>query len=129
MSQNQNDKDKESRKSDPSLVMFEDLTLEDEDKGAAEPPKSGHSGHNGNGKGGDPAAGNLPAVNKDGELKKYHSSEVFNPEESEEGEGGAKRGRIGDRMVKAGIITPDQLNVALQEKKISGKMLGQIIRI
>lgn len=37
------------------------------------------------------------------------------------------RGRIGDRLVSMGIITADQLNVALQEKKISGKMLGEVL--
>lgn len=37
-----------------------------------------------------------------------------------------KKGRMGDRMVELGLITEDQLNVALQEKKISGKMLGEI---
>jgi general secretion pathway protein E/type IV pilus assembly protein PilB len=35
--------------------------------------------------------------------------------------------RIGDRLVELGIITQDQLNVALQEKRISGKMLGQVL--
>lgn len=39
----------------------------------------------------------------------------------------ALKGRIGDRLVSQGIITPDQLNVALTEKKISGKMLGQVL--
>lgn len=37
------------------------------------------------------------------------------------------RGRMGDRMVAAGVITSEQLNVALQEKKISGKLLGQVL--
>jgi type II secretory ATPase GspE/PulE/Tfp pilus assembly ATPase PilB-like protein len=37
------------------------------------------------------------------------------------------KGRIGDRLVAQGIITVEQLNVALQEKKISGKMLGQVL--
>ncbi len=37
------------------------------------------------------------------------------------------KGRMGDRMVSMGLITEDQLNVALQEKKISGKMLGEIL--
>lgn len=37
------------------------------------------------------------------------------------------KARIGDRLVSMGIITKDQLNVALQEKKISGKMLGQVL--
>jgi general secretion pathway protein E/type IV pilus assembly protein PilB len=38
-----------------------------------------------------------------------------------------KKGRMGDKMVEMGLITEDQLNVALQEKKISGKMLGEIL--
>lgn len=43
------------------------------------------------------------------------------------GEGGIGKGRMGERMVAMGLITEDQLNVALQEKKISGKMLGEIL--
>lgn len=38
-----------------------------------------------------------------------------------------KSGRMGDRLVAMGLLTLDQLNVALQEKKISGKMLGEIL--
>jgi len=38
-----------------------------------------------------------------------------------------KKGRMGDKMVEMGLISEDQLNVALQEKKISGKMLGEIL--
>lgn len=38
-----------------------------------------------------------------------------------------KKGRMGDRMVAQGLITEDQLNVALQEKKINGKMLGEVL--
>lgn len=37
------------------------------------------------------------------------------------------RGRMGERMVAVGMITLEQLNVALQEKKISGKLLGQVL--
>ncbi|MDB2682941.1 ATPase, T2SS/T4P/T4SS family [Alphaproteobacteria bacterium] len=37
-----------------------------------------------------------------------------------------KKGRMGDRMVTMGLINEDQLNVALQEKKITGRMLGEI---
>jgi type II secretory ATPase GspE/PulE/Tfp pilus assembly ATPase PilB-like protein len=37
------------------------------------------------------------------------------------------RQRIGDQLVSMGLITPDQLNVALQEKKISGRMVGEIL--
>lgn len=41
---------------------------------------------------------------------------------------GASGGRrIGDELIQMGVITPDQLNVALQEKKINGKMLGQTL--
>ena len=36
-------------------------------------------------------------------------------------------GRIGERLVAMGLITEDQLNVALQEKKVSGKLLGEIL--
>jgi len=35
--------------------------------------------------------------------------------------------RIGEQLVDMGIITGDQLNVALQEKKISGKMIGEVL--
>ena len=50
------------------------------------------------------------------------------PDEVGEEEAGAKKGtRIGDRLVESGIITQDQLNVALQEKKVSGAMLGEIM--
>jgi type IV pilus assembly protein PilB len=43
------------------------------------------------------------------------------------GEEEGNKTRIGDRLVSMGIITADQLNVALQEKKISGKMLGEVL--
>ncbi len=39
----------------------------------------------------------------------------------------ANRPRIGERLVAMGLITADQLNVALQEKKISGKLLGEVL--
>jgi general secretion pathway protein E/type IV pilus assembly protein PilB len=40
---------------------------------------------------------------------------------------GGNKQRIGDRLVDMGVITEDQLNVALQEKKISGKMIGEVL--
>lgn len=43
------------------------------------------------------------------------------------GEEDGNRTRIGDRLVSMGLITADQLNVAIQEKKISGKMLGEVL--
>lgn len=35
--------------------------------------------------------------------------------------------RIGDRLVEKGLITEDQLNVAMHEKKKSGKMVGETL--
>lgn len=46
----------------------------------------------------------------------------FSQNESEE-----RRRRIGDELVERGVITKDQLNVALQHKKITGEMLGSIL--
>ncbi len=46
---------------------------------------------------------------------------------NDEGDDDLGKGRMGERMVAMGLITDDQLNVALQEKKISGKMLGEIL--
>ena len=47
------------------------------------------------------------------------------------GAGGAlmdgQKMRLGERLIKMGLITNEQLNVALQEKKLSGKMLGEAI--
>lgn len=42
-------------------------------------------------------------------------------------DGKAGKGRMGERMVAMGLITQDQLNVALHEKKISGKMIGEVL--
>lgn len=46
---------------------------------------------------------------------------------NQDGGPGIGKGRMGERMVAMGLISEDQLNVALQEKKISGKMLGEIL--
>ncbi|MEM6812573.1 MAG: ATPase, T2SS/T4P/T4SS family [Pseudomonadota bacterium] len=40
---------------------------------------------------------------------------------------GENKKRIGDQLVEMGVITADQLNVALQEKKLSGKMIGEVL--
>ena len=37
------------------------------------------------------------------------------------------KGRIGDQLVEMGVITEGQLKVALHEKSMSGKMLGQVM--
>lgn len=38
-----------------------------------------------------------------------------------------KSQRIGDRLIEMGIISVDQLNVALREKQKTGKMLGEVL--
>ena len=56
------------------------------------------------------------------------SIQVFGNEKNRAGDDkGKPKGRIGERMVTLGLISQDQLNVALQEKNISGKMIGQVL--
>lgn len=43
------------------------------------------------------------------------------------GAGSGGSGRIGERLVAEKMISEDQLNVALQEKKVSGKLLGEVL--
>lgn len=64
----------------------------------------------------------------DGDIQVVDSG-IFGVQSIDEngGETVRKEGRIGDRLVELGIIDEAQLNVALQEKKISGKMLGNIM--
>ena len=54
----------------------------------------------------------------------YTGTEIANIEAKKES---SAKIRIGDKLLEMGVITKDQLNVALQEKKISGKMLGQVL--
>lgn len=37
------------------------------------------------------------------------------------------KGRLGDRLVEAGFITPDQLRIALTEQSVTGKKLGKVL--
>lgn len=63
-----------------------------------------------------------------GAIARRHTEIKEKAEESRSGEGkAAKSTRLGDRLVAMGIITDDQLNVALQEKKITGKMIGEVM--
>jgi type IV pilus assembly protein PilB len=57
------------------------------------------------------------------------ASDVVGGESGFAGSGGTNKGkqRIGDRLVEAGVITVEQLNVALTEKRNSPKMIGQIL--
>ena len=48
-------------------------------------------------------------------------------DEAEDPYGGKRKMRIGDRLVDLGIITKDQLNVALQQQKATGAMMGQVL--
>ncbi len=41
--------------------------------------------------------------------------------------GSSEKIRMGDVLIEMGIITSDQLNVALQEQEISGKLLGEAL--
>ncbi len=81
------------------------------------------------------AEGNLPVryqkpqahqQDKSRALKTY-ARDITIKTEAEEENDIRKKGRMGDRMVAQGLITEDQLNVALQEKKINGKMLGEVL--
>lgn len=108
------------------VETFQDLTIEDdivldaadyEVEGKAPETKAGES--------------SLPvryqAAPKGGKALKTYSRNML-AEVEEEGKSDVRiKGRMGDRMVAMGLITEDQLNVALQEKKISGKMLGEIL--
>ena len=60
-----------------------------------------------------------------GELKTY-GSEIYKSQTNDD-PSLRKEGRMGDQMIAQGIINEDQLNVALQEKKVSDKMLGEIL--
>lgn len=72
-----------------------------------------------------------PETKKRGEggaIAKRHSEIKVKAEEAKAAEeAGAPKNRLGDRLVGMGIITADQLNVALQEKKITGKMIGEVL--
>lgn len=104
---------------------FQDLTIEDMDyQEAGEKKKTGGE--------------HLPAPflpqsrnqeSKEGGALKAQSSTVANTVQNQEEEqhGIGRKLRIGERLIARGIITPDQLNVAVQEKKISGKMLGEVL--
>lgn len=65
--------------------------------------------------------------NKGNEIRTVHSSELSLGEGEEQQYSVRKKGRIGDKLVEMGLITEDQLNVALQEKKTSKNMLGEIL--
>ncbi len=61
------------------------------------------------------------------ELKTYSRDLRSRDGEDSYASGLRKKGRMGDRMVELGLITEDQLHVALHEKRRTGKMLGNIM--
>ncbi|MDE2337063.1 MAG: hypothetical protein KGL10_07110, partial [Alphaproteobacteria bacterium] len=61
------------------------------------------------------------SVSKMSEISIGGQAGAMAPEDSK------KSQRIGDRLVEQGLISIDQLNVALHEKQKSGKMIGQIL--
>ncbi|MBU0800862.1 MAG: Flp pilus assembly complex ATPase component TadA [Alphaproteobacteria bacterium] len=66
-----------------------------------------------------------PGDDKSRALVSGNKGNLANNPDWKGGPGGG--GRIGDRLVASGIITADQLNVALQEKKVTGRMLGEVL--
>ena len=123
-------------------ASFVDLTLESEpavldaEEGGDEQahvspkraPEEKTPEENGSPEGGQfPALRETPSQKRGSEIKTMSSAELEAAMKGGEGSDDAGRGRIGDRLVALGVITADQLNVALQEKKISGKLLGEVL--
>ena len=65
--------------------------------------------------------------NAQGKELKVYSTDIAKTDQDSGDDELRKKGRIGDRLVSMGLITEDQLNVAIQEKKISNKMLGEVM--
>lgn len=113
-----------------SFETFEDLTLEEDEitigEGDSSPASQQESPKN---------SSQLPArirqedTQKTGKTLKSYGAEVAAAKKTkkEQDDNLQNKGRIGDKLVEKGIITRDQLNVALQEKKVSSKMLGEIM--
>lgn len=99
----------------PGLVLEDDvidLTKTQPQGGAGVPARPGQAGNA-------PMGGAGALVRQGGGLQAA-DSDAFNA--AFEG-----KGRMGERMVARNLITQEQLGVALQEKKITGKMLGQVL--
>ncbi len=121
----------------PEGESFEDLTVAPQDDGGElvldddEPPSKGSPKESSAG-----PVSKLPVkfTKQQGQKAGVESRDVIRQSAQDisvdgggEGEGAPKSGRIGDRLVSMGLITEDQLNVALQEKKISGRMVGEVL--
>ena len=61
------------------------------------------------------------------ELRTFSRDITSNEGEDDYASGLRKKGRMGDRMVELGLITEDQLHVALHEKSMGSKMLGEVM--
>jgi len=75
----------------------------------------------------DPQGQGVEADSMGHELVVLEKALTINDAENLQEDNDSFKGRMGERMVKMGILTNDQLSVALHEKKISGKMLGEIL--
>ena len=138
---NNENKDMKNMQDEPGLVLeadpfFKDVDAEErtkEQKAQAAPDEKGEQPHN------------------EEKSKKYYNQmepEILddelelNPDSSDEDVSNSKdlavlsgqlttedskKGRFGDRLVEKGLITKDQLEVALQEQRLSGKMLGEAL--
>ena len=146
MSDEEKRENKISEAQEGSFEIFQDLTLEDDDELVAPPPEENNIPADippipveqedaGNETqvpavyGGQEVAQAAPEVTPPGGgaiLKRKQDIQARADELAEEG-GDMGKGRMGDRLVALGIITEDQLNVALQEKKISGRLLGEVL--
>ncbi len=66
----------------------------------------------------DETIANLPARQSQ-MLAKIHEANMY--------KGGGNVLRLGDRLIERGLITQEQLKVALEEKRMTGKMLGEVL--
>jgi type IV pilus assembly protein PilB len=108
-----------------SFDTFQDMTIEEVEFEIVEPAESKKAGEAQLPARIVPAAQEQRNNNTAGALKTY-STNIARTEADADDES-RRKGRIGDRLVTLGVITEDQLNVAIQEKKISGKMLGEVL--
>jgi len=105
-------------------LEFIDLTVKKDNEGASNLPARPDQVAGKAGKGSPAQGGAGNALARTGGVVRHWSGYEYSGGEAGGATGG---GRIGDRMVAKGLITIEQLNVALQEKKISGKLLGQVL--
>ena len=107
--------------SEPGLVLEEEQSFGPEDSGQ---PSSGGGSSNSSNEEREFAEGEV--LDAEDDINESNSKElaILSGHLTAQENG---KGRIGDQLVEQGMITADQLNVALQEQKISGKLLGEAL--